>query len=201
METKNKLKIRLVEIIEEELEIKLTVQQMQFIFSEYKLLVMTAPRRYGKDLITAIKIAVRAIMNPNVKIGVICPTNISKRMLYEQVLNMLNILINATDLTAIDMTRVNPAYIKTTSDTEIFFFSCIEDEYYVLRGYKFNEVHVMEASYYKDGDYLLALLHASLMIIENLLLHVIGTPSMIDDNLMRIIMNFDDSEIIAVNRQ
>lgn len=201
MRERNELKIRLVEIIENELEIELTVQQMQFIFSEYEQLVMTAPRRYGKDLIMAIKIAVRAVMNPNTKIGVICPTDMSKRMLHEQVLSMLDILINATDLTAINTIHINPAYIRTTSDTEIFFFSCIEDEYHVIRGYKFNEVHVMEAAYYKEGGYLLALLHITLIITENPLLHMIGTPSMIDDNLMRVTMNFDDSAIIAVNRQ
>ena len=52
----------LVNTIEERLNITLTDEQLAYIFSEDQELVMTTPRRYGKDLITAIKIAVHLIL-------------------------------------------------------------------------------------------------------------------------------------------
>ena len=47
----------LVNTIEERLNITLTDEQLAYIFSEDQELIMTTPRRYGKDFITAIKIA------------------------------------------------------------------------------------------------------------------------------------------------
>lgn len=58
----------LVNMIEERLNITFTNEQLAYIFNEDADLLMTAPRRYGKNLITAVKIVLQLLLNDNYRI-------------------------------------------------------------------------------------------------------------------------------------
>ena len=63
-------KYALISVIEDRMNIVLTNEQLDYIFSENQKLLMTTIRRYGKDFITAIKIATHLILKNDYKIGV-----------------------------------------------------------------------------------------------------------------------------------
>lgn len=161
----------LVNAIEERLNITLTNEQLAYIFSEDQELIMTTPRRYGKDLITAIKIAVHLILKDNYKIGVLCHSRESSKNFYEKVKEILE-LLNANN--QIRICSKIPCGIAMHNDSQVNIFSSDSD----VRGHRLDEAYIIEFSH-KQGindafnRMLMVLLHN-----ENYKLNIIGTPTM-----------------------
>lgn len=179
----------LVNAIEERLNITLTNEQLAYIFSEDQELIMTTPRRYGKDLITAIKIAVHLILKDNYKIGVLCHSRESSKNFYEKIKEILE-LLNANN--QIRICSKIPCGIAMHNDSQVNIFSSDSD----VRGHKLDEAYIIEFSH-KQGindafnRMLMVLLHN-----ENYKLNIIGTPTM--NTLMEGILNRSNMRHIAV---
>lgn len=179
----------LVNAIEERLNITLTNEQLAYIFSEDQELIMTTPRRYGKDLITAIKIAVHLILKDNYKIGVLCHSRESSKNFYEKVKEILE-LLNANN--QIRICSKIPCGIAMHNDSQVNIFSSDSD----VRGHRLDEAYIIEFSH-KQGindafnRMLMVLLHN-----ENYKLNIIGTPTM--NTLIEGILNRSSMRHIVV---
>lgn len=160
----------LVNAIEERLNITLTNEQLAYIFSEDQELVMTTPRRYGKDLITAIKIAVHLILKDNHKIGVLCYSKDKAKLVHQQVKEILE-LLNANN--QIRFCSKNPYRILMNNNSQVNMFSSDAE----IRGHRLDEAYIIEFLHRQGMNdafnrVLMLLLHN-----RDYRLNIIGTPT------------------------
>ena len=179
----------LVNTIEERLNITLTDEQLAYIFSEDQELIMTTPRRYGKDFITAIKIAVHLILKDNHKIGVLCSSKDIARGIYQQVKEILE-LLNANN--QIQFCSKNPCRILMNNDSQVNMFSSDAE----IRGHRLDEAYIMEFLHRQGINDAFNKVLISLLYKKDYRLNIIGTPTI--SASMEGILNRSNIRHIAV---
>lgn len=179
----------LVNTIEERLNITLTDEQLAYIFSEDQELIMTTPRRYGKNLITAIKIAVHLILKDNHKIGVLCSSKDIARGVYQQVKEILE-LLNANN--QIRFCSKNPCRILMNNDSQVDMFSSDAE----IRGHRLDEAYIMEFLHRQGINDAFNKVLISLLYKKDYRLNIIGTPTI--SASMEGILNRSNIRHIAV---
>ena len=157
----------LVNAIEERLNITLTDEQLAYIFSEDQELIMTTPRRYGKNLITAIKIAVHLILKDNHKIGVLCSSKDIARGVYQQVKEILD----ANN--QIRFCSKNLCRILMNNDSQVNMFSSDAE----IRGHRLDEAYIMEFLHRQGINDAFNRVLISLLYKKDYRLNIIGTPT------------------------
>lgn len=179
----------LVNTIEERLNITLTDEQLAYIFSEDQELIMTTPRRYGKNLITAIKIAVHLILKDNHKIGVLCSSKDIARGVYQQVKEILE-LLNANN--QILFCSKNLCRILMNNDSQVNMFSSDVE----IRGHRLDEAYIMEFLHRQGINDAFNRVLISLLYKKDYRLNIIGTPTI--SASMEGILNRSNIRHIAV---
>ena len=124
----------LVNMIEERLNITFTNEQLAYIFNEDANLLMTAPRRYGKNLITAVKIVLQLLLNDNYRIGVLCISRDSARILYEQIKDLFTEINMDNQISSCNKSILT---IKMHNNSQVSLFSSESD----MRGHKVEFYH------------------------------------------------------------
>lgn len=179
----------LINAIEERLNITLTDEQLAYIFSEDRELIMTTPRRYGKNLITAIKIAVHLILKDNHKIGVLCSSKDIARGVYQQVKEILE-LLNANN--QIRFCSKNLCRILMNNDSQVNMFSSDAE----IRGHRLDEAYIMEFLHRQGINDAFNRVLISLLYKKDYRLNIIGTPTI--SASMEGILNRSNIRHIAV---
>lgn len=183
-------KYALISVIEDRMNIVLTNEQLDYIFSENQKLLMTTIRRYGKDFITAIKIATHLILKNDYKIGVFCFGEYVAKEMIKKIKIILEIL-DAHDL--IESCNTNPYKITVCNNSVLFITSSTQD----CRGYAFDEAYIIEFFYKQGINGIINEVLATLVYNNNYKLNIIGTPleSVPIDN----ILNMSDLKHIKVD--
>lgn len=170
----------LVNMIEERLNITFTNEQLAYIFNEDADLLMTAPRRYGKNLITAVKIVLQLLLNDNYRIGVLCISRDSARILYEQIKDLFTEINMDNQISSCNKSILT---IKMHNNSQVSLFSSESD----MRGHKLNEVHIVEFYHQSGIDNVINRARMLTARSSDYKINVIGTP--ISSMSMETILN------------
>lgn len=184
---RNRLRFLLVDKLERELQIHLENKQLDYLFNNDTVLLFLTPRKYGKDMLTAMRIAIKMIEQPGVRIGVAIPTLNMAGMLQEKVNSMLEILLREFPVDLIESNTKNPCRIQLSTRSMVYFLPA-RDFQYNMCGHKFNETYIMEPTCIKNAKEVYELMSCARLEDENGKTIVISTPSprcgLLDD-LMR----------------
>ena len=170
-------KVKLIEEIEERLNINLERHQLEYIFNKNNRILFTSPRRYGKDLMAAVRAIVNSLATPNRKTAILAYGDIAVR----QVLELLDYVSGPL----MRNKRVCfPSRVTFKNGSEILVFNGKELEQ--MRGYKVDEVIIQEAFMYNSStlDVMLARSFASIIHNDGFSISLIGTPNAISSSFL-----------------
>lgn len=160
----------LVNMIEERLNITFTNEQLAYIFNEDANLLMTAPRKYGKDLITAVKIALQLLLNDDYRIGVLCTSKETARMLYEQIKDLFTRINMDNQISSCNKSILT---IRMHNNSQVSLFSSESD----MRGHRLNEAYIVEFCHQSGIDTAINRARMLTAHSSDYKINVIGTPT------------------------
>lgn len=169
----NQVEILILEVIEKKLGFEFENKQLDFIFNNKTNLLYTAPRGYGKDLITAVRAIIKSISTSRKRTAVIVGSEMQKKMIHNLIVE-----IAGEDLIAINNTASSCYMIRLNNDSKIQIIngSHIEN----MRGFRVDEVIISEAFSFNNRT-LNKIITMSNIIMAHLSkpsLLLIGTPSL-----------------------
>lgn len=140
---RNRLRFLLIEKLERGLGIHLETKQLEYLFNEDENLLLLTPRRYGKDMLTAMRIAIKMIEKPGVRIGVAVPVTFMANTLQEKIKEMLDILLCNYPLVSITANTKNPNHLQLSNKSHVYMIAGYDFNARVC-GQRFEEVYIME---------------------------------------------------------
>lgn len=164
----NEIKVRLINSLEERLGIHLQPKQLEFIFSDASVTTLTAPRKYGKDTITAIKIALAILENEEYRIGVVLPSRMSCQIFFDKLQEIFNAMLPGFIASA----RKNPFRIEAINGSNVFIFHDGDS----MRGHRLHEAYILEFYHLRDFSDIYNTLTVSLLWNVEYKMNMIGTP-------------------------
>lgn len=169
----NQVEILILEVIEKKLGFEFENKQLDFIFNNKKNLLYTAPRGYGKDLITAVRVLIKSISTPRKRTAVIVGSEMQKKMIHNLIVEIVG-----EELIAVNNTASSFYMIRLNNDSiiQIINGSHIEN----MRGFRVDEVIISEAFSFNNRT-LNEIITMSNIIMAHLSkpsLLLIGTPSL-----------------------
>lgn len=172
----NEVKIRLIDNLEKQLGIHLQPKQLEFLFSDASVTILTAPRRYGKDTISAIKIALTILENEQYKIGVILPNKILCQLFFDKLKDIFDIMLPGF----IKKATKNPRRLEAINGSLVSIFY----ENNQMKGHRLHEAYILE--FYDLRDFLdtYNILTVSLLWNTNYKINLIGTPEVITSDFV-----------------
>lgn len=169
----NQVEILILEVIEKKLGFEFENKQLDFIFNNKTNLLYTAPRGYGKDLITAVRVLIKSISTPRKRTAVIVGSEMQKKMIHNLIVEIVG-----EELIAVNNTASSFYMIRLNNDSiiQIINGSHIEN----MRGFRVDEVIISEAFSFNNRT-LNEIITMSNIIMAHLSkpsLLLIGTPSL-----------------------
>lgn len=164
----NEVKIRLINNLENRLGIHLQPKQLEFLFSNAPVTTLTAPRKYGKDTITAIKIALSILENEQYRIGVVLPSRATCSMFFDKLKEIFDIMLPGF----IKKASKNPSRIETINGSLVSIFY----ESNEMRGHRLHEAYILEFYHLRDFSDIYNTLCVCLLWNVEHKMNMIGTP-------------------------
>lgn len=169
----NQVEILILEVIEKKLGFEFENKQLDFIFNNKTNLLYTAPRGYGKDLITAVRVLIKSISTPRKRTAVIVGSEMQKKMIHNLIVEIVG-----EELIAVNNTASSFYMIRLNNDSiiQIINGSHIEN----MRGFRVDEVIISEAFSFNNRT-LNEIITMSNIIMAHLSkpsLLLIGTPNL-----------------------
>ena len=180
----NQVEILILEVIEKKLGFEFENKQLDFIFNNKKNLLYTAPRGYGKDLITAVRVLIKSISTPRKRTAVIVGSEMQKKMIHNLIVEIVG-----EELIAVNNTASSFYMIRLNNDSiiQIINGSHIEN----MCGFRVDEVIISEAFSFNNRT-LNEIITMSNIIMAHLSkpsLLLIGTPSLSNETFNRLLVS------------
>ena len=169
----NQVEILILEVIEKKLGFEFENKQLDFIFNNKTNLLYTAPRGYGKDLITAVRVLIKSISTPRKRTAVIVGTEMQKKMIHDLIVEIVG-----EDLMIVNRTSSSPFMIGLNNDSiiQIINGNYVES----MRGLRVNEVIISEPFSFNSSklDEIITMSNIIMAHLSQPSLLLIGTPSL-----------------------
>ena len=180
----NQVEILILEVIEKKLGFEFENKQLDFIFNNKKNLLYTAPRGYGKDLITAVRAIIKSISTPRKRTAVIVGSEMQKKMIHNLIVETIG-----EDLIAINNTASSCYMIRLNNDSiiQIINGSHIEN----MRGFRVDEVIISEPFSFNSNklDEIITRANAIMAHQNKPSLLLIGTPALSNETFNRLLVS------------
>lgn len=180
-------KAEFLNLIETELQIRLTTYQLDYFFNSNIYRVVSTPRQAGKDFIAAIDLLYACISKPGTRTLYCCTTKTQKEVFMNTVNDIMSVLSNTLRIEAINISLFSGIEFNNTS--YIRFIDC--DKSIAFRGQRVSKVIIMEPDTINPNEYEEVLLTAASLgpHCDDFQLSVIGTHSYMKPNLLSCILN------------
>lgn len=185
---RNRLRFLLIEKLERELGIHLETKQLEYLFNDDTILLLLTPRKYGKDMLTAMRIAIKMIEQPGIRIGIAFPALNMANHFQDKVIEMLNILMHDFPVDTITRNIKNPHMIELSNKSSLHLISAINFESRMC-GCRFNESYIMEPTCMKNPIEVYELMSCARLEFEDGKTIVLSTPRPNCDLLDRLMRN------------
>lgn len=173
----NMEKVMLIEEIENRLNINLERHQLEYIFNKNKKVLFTSPRRYGKNMMAAVRAIVNSLATSNRRTIIIAHGDIAVRQALELLAYVAGPFISKKIV-------YYPCRIILKNGSEIYILNGKTMEQ--MRGCRVDEIIIQEAFMYNSStlDIIINRSFALLMHNDNYNISLIGTPTPVSSSAL-----------------
>ena len=184
---RSRLRFLLLDKLERDLDIRLENKQLEYLFNDDEVALFLTPRRYGKDMATAMRIAIKMIEKPGIRIGVGVATTCQANLFLERLDETLSVLLRDFPVVSKTHHTKNPHRIELSNRSMVYVIPVNNFEY-GMRGQRFDEGYIMDPSCMKNAREVYEIMSCTRLCSEDGKTIIVDTPrpnfELLDD-LMR----------------